>query len=295
MKFKPYVYILASLAIGYGAYQLSIKTANKFVLSEIQYDRPHDPRFDARPLTALESQEVDQALSQNFTYFGCGGQAYVFFSEDGKYALKFFKQRHFREPTHLNYIPFIKRYRDLKFAKRRKKISVEYGSYKLGFELLPELTALIYVHLNKTSHLNKNITFIDKFKIKHLIDLDKTDFILQRRAELVHDKIDRQMADGDIKGAKATVDSIIDLIITRCKLGYSDKDPNIATNCGILGDKAIKIDVGRLTLDPNMTRPLYYKPELYHLVKPFQRRLFEKHPSLAKYLEEKVNDVIINE
>jgi hypothetical protein len=295
MKIKPYVYILASLAIGYGAYQLSIKTANKFVLSEIQYDRPHDPRFDTRALSEAESQEVDKALSQNFTYFGCGGQAYVFFSEDGKYALKFFKQRHFREPTHLNYIPFIKRYRDLKFAKRKKKISVEYGSYKMGFELLPELTALVYVHLNKTSHLNKSITFIDKFKMEHQIDLDKTDFILQRRAQLVHDKIDFQMAAGDLDGAKHTVDSIVNLIITRCKLGYADKDPNIATNCGILGDKAIKIDVGRITIDPNMTRPLYYKPELFHLVKPFQRRLAEKYPELAKHLDEKVFDVIIHE
>lgn len=295
MKFKPYIYLLASLAIGYGAYHLSIKTANKFVLSEIQYDRPHDPRFDARPLTDLESQEVDKALSQNYTYFGCGGQAYVFFSEDGNYALKFFKQRHFREPTHLNYIPFIKRYRDLKFAKRKKKIAVEYGSYKLGFEQLPELTALVYVHLNKTSHLHKSITFIDKFKIAHQIDLDKTDFILQRRAQLVHDTIDRQMAAGNTAAAKHTIDAVIDLILTRCKKGYYDKDPNIATNCGILDDKAIKIDVGRLTLDPQMAKPLYYKPELYHLVKPFERRLAEKYPELAKYLDQKVTDVIIHE
>lgn len=295
MKLKPFVYLLASLAIGYGAYHLSIKTANKFVLSEIQYDRPHDPRFDTRPLTDLESQEIDKALSQNYTYFGCGGQAYVFFSEDGKYALKFFKQRHFREPTHLNYIPFIKRYRDLKFAKRKKKIAVEYGSYKLGFEELPELTALVYVHLNKTSHLHKNITFIDKFKMPHQIDLDKTDFILQRRAQLVHDTIDHHMAAGNLAAAQQTIDAVVDLILTRCKKGYYDKDPNIATNCGILEGKAIKIDVGRLTLDPKMAKPLYYKPELYHLVKPFQRRLAEKYPELAHYLDQKVTDVIIHE
>ena len=108
MKMKPYVYILASLAIGYGAFQLSIKTANKFVLSEIQYDRPTIPALILGPSRKLNLKKSDRALSQNYTYFGCGGQAYVFFSEDGKYALKFFKQRHFREPTHLNYIPFIK-------------------------------------------------------------------------------------------------------------------------------------------------------------------------------------------
>ncbi len=294
MKLKPLFYVLASCVLGYGAYQFSIKTADKFILAEVQYDRPYDARFDTRPLVPKEAQEVDKALSQKYTYFGCGGQAYVFFSEDGKYALKFFKQRHFREPTHLNYIPFIKRYRNLKYAKRKKKIQVEYGSYKMGFEQLPEETALVYVHLNKTSHLNKTLTFIDKFKMEHQIDLDKTDFILQRRAELVHDKIDRQVAAGDLEGAKRTISSVVDLIVIRCKKGYSDKDPNIATNCGILGDRAIKIDVGRFAIDPNMAKPLYYKPELYGLVRPL-RHWLNKYPELAQHLDEKVFQVVIHE
>lgn len=295
MRLKPLFYILASCAAGFGAYQLTVKTADKLILSEIQYDRPYDPSFDARPLTSEEHEEVDNALSQNYTYFGCGGQAYVFFSADGKYALKFFKQRHFREPTHLNYIPFIKKYRALKYAKRRKKIAVEYGSYKLGFEKFPEETALLYVHLNKTSHLNKQITFIDKFKMEHKIDLDKTDFILQRRAELVHDKIDQLMAAGDIKGAKHAISSIVDLIIFRAKKGYIDNDPKISTNCGILGDKAIKIDVGRFALDPKMKNPLYYKPELFYLVRPLHKWLSSKYPELAQHLDEKVFQVIIHE
>lgn len=295
MKLKSLFYLLASCAAAFAMYHLSIKTADKFVLSEIQYERPYNPDFDTRPLTQAEQQEVDTALSQNYTYFGCGGQAYVFFSDDGKYVIKFFKQRHFREPTHLNYIPFIKKYRDLKYVKRKKKITNEYGSYKLGFEEIPEETALVYVHLNKTSHLKKTITISDKFKLEHKIDLDKTDFILQRRAQLVHDKIDQQMAAGDIAGAKRTISSIVDLIVTRCKKGYTDKDPNIATNCGILGDKAIKIDVGRFGLEPLMANPLFYKPELFHIVQPFHKRLSEKYPELAKHLDEKVFQVIVHE
>jgi hypothetical protein len=295
MKFKPLIYVLATCAIGYGAYKLSVTTANKFILSEIQYDRPNNSAYDARPLTQQEAAEVDKALDQPYTYFGCGGQAYVFFSKDGKYAVKFFKQRHFKEPTHLNYIPFIKRYRDLKYAKRAKKIRVEYGSYKLGFEQLPEETALVYIHLNKTSHLKKNITFVDKFNMKHVIDLDKTDFILQRRADLVHDRINHQMATGDIEGAKKTISSIVHLIVTRCKKGYLDKDPNIATNCGILGDRAIKIDVGRFAIEPLMRKPLFYKPELLHLTHPFNRWLSQKYPELAKHLDHEVLQVILHE
>jgi len=295
MKFKPLIYILASCALGYGAYQLFIKTTNKLILSEIQYDRPYEPLYDARPLTQEEQQEVERALDQNYTYFGCGGQAYVFFSADGKYALKFFKQRHFREPTHLNYIPFIKKYRDLKYAKKKKKVQGEYGSYKLGFEALPEETALVYIHLNKTSHLKKNITYVDTFKMEHKIDLDKTDFILQRRAELVHDKISQQMAAGDLAGAKHTISSLVDLIVIRCKKGYADKDPKIVTNCGILKDKAIKIDVGRFAIDPRMKKPLFYKPELLRLVRPLRSWLAQEHPSLTEHLDQEILRVIAHE
>jgi hypothetical protein len=295
MKFKPLIYILASCALGYGAYQLFIKTTNKLILSEIQYDRPYEPLYDARPLTQEEQQEVERALDQNYTYFGCGGQAYVFFSADGKYALKFFKQRHFREPTYLNYIPFIKKYRDLKYAKKKKKVQGEYGSYKLGFEQLPEETALVYIHLNKTSHLKKSITYVDTFKMEHKIDLDKTDFILQRRAELVHDKISQQMAAGDLTGAKHTISTLVDLIVIRCKKGYADKDPKIVTNCGILKDKAIKIDVGRFAIDPRMKKPLFYKPELLRLVRPLRSWLAKEHPSLTEHLDQEILRVIAHE
>ncbi|MBS0649108.1 MAG: hypothetical protein JSS10_07805 [Verrucomicrobia bacterium] len=298
MKFKPWVYLLASCALGYGGYSLYQRSANpphQLSLSAIQYDRPYEPLYDTRPLTGEEQQEAEKALRQDYTYFGCGGQAYVFFSVDGKYALKFFDQRHFREPTHLNYIPFIKKYRDLKYAKRKKKVQGEYGSYKMGFEQLPEETALVYVHLNKTSHLKKSITYIDKQKKEHKIDLDKTDFIIQRRAELVHDKIHRQMAAGDVEGAKQTISSVVNLIVARCKKGYSDKDPNIATNCGILNGRAIKIDVGRFAIDPRMKNPLFFKPELFHLVRPFHHWLSQKYPDLAEHLNHEVFQVIAHE
>lgn len=269
-----------------------LNRTDRFMITEITSERPNDPAFDTRPLTPAENDEVSYALSQKYTYLGCGGQAFVFFSEDGKYALKFFKQRHFRQPTYLNYIPFISHYRNLKFAKRHKRIHQEYGSYKLGFEELPQETALVYLHLNKTDHLKKKITLIDRLHIEHQVDLDTTDFILQRRAQLVPDTMNTQMKTHDIEGAKKTIRAIVDLIVYRCKSGYGDKDPNIATNCGIFEGKAIKIDVGRFYRDPRMKLPLFYKPELFHLTRPFRKWLSENHPELVPHLDAEVQKVI---
>ncbi len=280
--------LLATFAVAFYFFEKN----DRFLPIEIQSDHPYEPAFESRTLSQEEKTEINQALSQKYTYLACGGQAFVFFSEDGKYALKFFKQRHFRQPTYLNYIPFIDCYRTLKFAKRKKRLHQEYKSYKLGFNELYKETALVYLHLNKTDQFKRSVTLIDRLNLEHHIDLDTTDFILQKRAQLVPDTINSQMKQGDVEGAQKTISSVIDLIVYRCKSGYGDKDPNIATNCGIYEGRAIKIDVGRFYHDERMKKPLFYKPELFHLTRPFRKWLVEHHPDLVPHLDNEVQKVI---
>jgi len=285
---KKLLFLLAVIGLAAFVGRLWLKKTDKFMLPLITSNRPPNPEFDVRPLSESEEAEVHLACSQKYTYFGCGGQAYVFFSEDGKYVLKFFKQHHFRQPSHLDWIPFIKTYRDRKYSKRRKRLSLDYGSYKMGFEQLPEETAILYPHLNPSSHLKKVVTVVDKLKIEHPIDLDKTDFLLQRRAVLVTTDIEQKMAQGDIIGAKDTISKVLDLIVTRCKKGFCDRDPNILTNCGMLSGRAIKVDVGRFTRDLRMADPLLFKPETYRIVRPFRLWLAPRFPELAAHLEDEI-------
>jgi hypothetical protein len=292
MQYKKLIFTAAVFTAGIATALYFFQKNDRFLTIEIKSDHPYEPAFETRPLSDAEFDEVDRALSQKYTYLACGGQAFVFFSEDGKYALKFFKQRHFRQPTYLNYIPFIDRYRKLKFSKRKKRINQEYGSYRLGFNELPHETALVYLHLNKTDLFKRSVTLIDRLKLQHQVDLDTTDFILQRRAYLVPDTINEQMRANDAESAKKTISSVVDLIVYRCKSGYGDKDPNIATNCGIYEGRAIKIDVGRFYHDSRMKHPLFYKPELFHLTRPFRKWLEVHHPELVPHLDKEVHKVI---
>jgi hypothetical protein len=234
MKFKWIFLAGLGVLAFYGTMRFCLDKTGKFIVTDMMNDRPFDPAFETRPLNVQEEQEVRQALSQTYTYFGCGGQAFVFFSEDGNYVVKFFKQNHFWTPTHLNYIPFAEKYRDRKFAKRYKRIRRDYESYKIGFEEFGERAGLLFLHLNKTDHLHIKLKVIDKLHIEHAIDLDTTDFIVQRRAGLVFPTIHRLMQQGAVVEAKNAVSEVVHLIVARCKHGLRDKDPNIATNCGIL-------------------------------------------------------------
>src|SRR3954464_15045331 len=52
------------------------------------------------PSTLIDDpQLIDQILSQKFTYFNKGSQAYVYISEDKKYILKFLKQNKLHPDT----------------------------------------------------------------------------------------------------------------------------------------------------------------------------------------------------
>lgn len=291
---KKWLVAIGILGVAVATTLYLVEKNDRFLTVEIQSSHPYEPAFDTRPLSSAEWGEVKTALSQKYTYFGCGGQAFVFFSEDGNYAIKFFKQRHFRQPTYLNYIPFIDHYRKIKFAKRKKRITQEYTSYKIGFEELPKETELVYLHLNNTDYFKQTVTLIDRLKMEHHIDLDSTNFILQRKAQLVPDTINTDMQTGNVNGAKQTISAIVGLIVHRCKLGYGDKDPNIATNCGIYHGKAIKIDVGRFYHDARMKNPLFYKPELYRLTRPFRKWLSDHHPELVSHLDKEVQHVIFH-
>ncbi len=292
MKYKYIFYILLAWWGGLSLTRFCMKQTGQLQLSLIHSTRPCDPLFDTRPPTPQEEIETDEALSQKYTYFGCGGQAYVFFSDDGKYVIKFFKQHHFNPPTYLNYIPGISQYRDRKFAKRRKRLLQDYLSYKTGFEQLPHETEIVYVHLNPTSHIKKQLTLIDKLNIVHKIDLDTTDFLIQRRADGVLSTIKEKMRAGDKEGAKKTIDQLITLVLTRCQKGFGDGDPNLITNCGIYKDHAIKIDIGRFSNSPLMKEPLFYKPELYAITRNLRNWLVHNSPELVEHLDSSVMEVI---
>ena len=256
----------------------------------ISSNRPFDPQWQTRSLSPEEHIELKEAFSQKYRYFGCGGQCYAFFSEDGKYALKFFKQKLYTIPLwhHLIPIPYIfDRYKEKKRWKRQDKIQRDFSSYKTAFEDLQELTGVVYVHLNRTDHLQQSITLIDRLHIEHSLDLDRFDFILQKRAEMIYPKLESLIQQDQIEPAKQIIDQIKTLILTRCQQGYEDWDPNIKTNCGLLANKtgyqAIKIDIGRFIVNPEMQTPQMCQAELTKILSPLHTWLKEQNSQLAQY------------
>lgn len=294
MKLKHYINsaLFLVLFIAIGAFCKS--RTDKFTVQAVRSSRPFNPMWEGHPLTPQESLEVEQAMGESYTYYGCGGQSYIFFSDSDRYVLKLFKQKNFTYPVWLSYLPvpyLLDRYKEKKRWKRDDKLFRDFSSYKTAFDDLQPFTGVIYIHLNPTSHLNRAITITDNLGIQHQIDLDRFDFILQKKAEYVYDRINDAVRDGDIEKAKRATAQVIHFIVNRCKLGYHDRDPNIRTNCGFIGEDMVKIDVGRLVYREEIKEPKVYLNELAKITAPFKAWLQDEHPVLFAHFEEEMDKV----
>lgn len=244
--------------------------------------------------SSLEDKEVENILNQTFSYLDCGGQSYVFLSEDGKYVLKFFKFHHVRIPIWMNFLPLPKKmkdYRSYKIAKKAKTLNRTFSSYNLAFEHFKDKTGLVYLHLEKTHFLDRKIEIIDKIGIHHKIASDNVAFVLQKRGTLFYKQIDLFMRQGSLDKAKEALSAIIDLAIIRCERGLGDEDPNFCTNFGFIDENAAQIDVGRFYFDESEKTPEVYRPEIYRITRNLKNWIQDNHPELMQHFNEKIQEI----
>lgn len=295
---KRLVFLLLVLGAVYGAGRLYFRVTGGFTIGNITWDLAHDPRWDIRPLTNKEQTAVDSILDQKFSYLGKGCQSYVFLSEDGDYVVKFFKYQRFRTQPWLDYLTFIppvEHYKKRKTEKKMNKLEGLFASWKIAFEGLKLETGLIFVHLNRTQNLNKTLVIYDKMGLEHNIDLDKMQFLVQRKAEMLCPYIKNLMDKRDTQEAKNMLDRIIVLIISEYVRGYADNDHALMQNTGVLDGFPIHIDVGQFVKEENAKSPQVYKQDLFSKTFKFRKWLKRNYPELLEYLEFRLKEVIGNQ
>lgn len=275
--------------------RFSQQQTDNFTLLGILPNHPYDSNYETTPLDVEEKKTLFHALDQSYTYLRKGGQAYAFISEDGNYVIKFFKQRLYQTSTLLNFLPlpkFLYHYRYKHNFKRKDKLRRDFFSYKIAFEELKEETGILYAHLNPTDHLKKTLEIVDKIGIHHSLDLDQIDFIVQKQADSPYWAIDQMIRQGHMQQAKIAIGHILDLISSRAKKGFYDRDPDIETNCGLLQNRAIKIDVGSFVRNPMMETKKGHNEEILRVTAPFEKWIQDFHPELMLPFKQQLNEVL---
>jgi len=269
-KFDLSLRLILILALFIVASRLTHKVTQGFTIHAIQSNFPFNPDW------VVQNPPLPDIFDQRFTFMGFGGQCYVFASEDGQYVIKFFKNR-------------LNRVLPWQVARKKKlesKLNRDFTSYKIAMEKLPDETALLYVHLNKTDDLKKTVRIVDRLGIEHPINLDQVDFIVQRRAQMPFPRLIHFVQNNDLDSAKAMIDSIYNLLAARASKGIYDEDANVHRNCGFIDDKPIIIDVGRLKEDPTRIDPAIQRADFVRGTEKLRPFLKEISQDLSQYFEE---------
>lgn len=262
-----------------------------FRIAKITSELPHNPDWEVAVIDPPQ-----ELISQEYTFLGKGVQCYAFESEDKKTVLKVFKHYHaWPSNDTLKKMPlpsFLEGYRAKSLAARYKRINSIFSSCKIAMEELKEETGMLYLHLNKTAHIGKKLTLVDKIGIKYEIDLDTTPFLLQKKGVLLFDKLTELIKSGETERTQEAIRSMLTLIATRCQKGISNTDPILNRNVGFFGMQAIEIDTGSFAKNPYFTKPYQWKKEMLNESAELQEWL-EKHcPELIPFFHAEVHALI---
>ncbi len=258
---------LVSAGIIYGYNRLT----DGYSLSQMRSELPNDPAFASPNLSWEEEEQIRDKLNQPFRYLGKGCQFYAFGSENGKYVLKFLKQKHLRQPS-----PFQKK----TIARREERVERLFSSVQLAYQKMPLESGLLYIHLNRLPAMGSKVTLIDKMGLKHIIAIDDYEFVLQERARTVKEVFAEITSEEE---AQARIDQLVALVHARCAKGICDRDRSFAENVAFVEDedRALFVDVGQFYEDETIVQRSEEELQrrlgnLYHFL--------EKHHSSFSYL-----------
>lgn len=279
----------------YGVGRLYYLFTDGFMESNIIYNVPQELLRDSKPLSEENQKALKAILAQEFFYLGKGCQSYVFSSQDGKYVLKFFKYQRFRPQAWLDrfaFIPPVDRYRLSKIAKKKRKLDNAFSSWKLAYEELQAETGVVYVHLNKSADWQNKLVIYDKLGLRHEIDLNKVEFMVQKRARMLCPELLRMKENEEHQNAREHIDRLLTLLLSEYHRGYADNDHALMQNTGIYDSTPIHIDVGQFVKNPIASDPKVYNQELFSKMWKFRKWLRENYSELADYTDQRLKEII---
>ena len=280
MRRSKWVLLALIPFLAYGVARFCHVQTDGFKMSKIRSNCPRSQLSKGSDLP----KDLDATLSQPFTYLGKGKQSFAFLSEDQTTVLKLFNNRYQRKIVWFSRLPFSQD----KVIYLQSKLELLNASYELAFKQLQSKTGLLYLHLSPTEHLKRTVTLIDKLGIAHRIPLDTTGFALQKRGTLAYAHLSHLMKEGKREEALQALRSMLDLILSRCKLGIADNDPLIRTNLGFIESIPFYIDIGPFSKDACERETKIYVPEVIKITTSLRHWLETHHPSLVSPFEEMV-------
>lgn len=186
-------------------------------------------------------------LDQPFYFLGSGNQSYAFASEDGKWVLKLIKFHCLTTHDPYQLLPrvgFLAKIREERDLERKRKIDRVFHGFHIAYTFDRENCGLACYHLPGKDELHHETVVYDKAGKKHVLDLNRYVFALQKKAVTTGELLSQ----GDLQEAEDHLCSLFAMFKQEFEDGLYDGDHNVIHNTGFADGKPMRIDFGKLTL-----------------------------------------------
>jgi len=207
------------------------------------------PPLDLVDLSQGEEGELDPVIfTQKYRYLAEGRQCFALESEDGLYVMKFFKKNHFNKKKWAKNKGFFRHFRFNEHDKSklwRTQLIQTARCFHTAIGSLHQESGLMYSHFHKTSFFKEPLKVRALFGYQE-IDLNETSFVVQRKAEMVVDRLSKCLSRNDTKAAVDSLRELRKLLISRALKGFTDDKQYYQVNYGFIDSRAVQLDVGKL-------------------------------------------------
>ena len=284
--------IICSLVFFIGLERLYYRQNGGFSIAKITSQLP----ATAASFSSEELQNADLLLDQSFHFLGYGGTSFVFLGDDKKTVLKLFKHQHlFSHSVFFRcFLPgtcdLFRVSKILEGEKKHlhKRQAFFFNSCSLAYQNVKEDSGLIFLCLKPSSYFARQIKLIDAWRIPHYFDLSRTEFALQKKADLFFPTLEALLKGGRKAEIKAAIDDLLSLLSRRCEKGIADRDPNLSINFGFVEGRVIEFDLGSYFVNPMLNTPFAQAKERYFSTYALQNWLEKHSPDLLEYLLDRI-------
>lgn len=266
----------------------------QFKLSNIKREWP---KINAQAITQEQKNLLKEIVSaQSFHYLDRGKQSFVFESQDGRYVLKFFDARCLRSGDYSFFFSINKDH----CAKKLKQL---FEGYQVALNNPAVDAGILVLQLAPDPFYTFQVKVVDRFGVKHEIDLAEIPFVLQEKAIPLRELITTLLNDHRVDEVKKRLRLVVDMYVKGYQEGIVDLDHNFMYNTGFVANYPIRIDLGRLKIEESVKDPRNYGLDLekvmYVRLGSWLERHFPKHrkeilDDMKNKIEEVSNGDIIN-
>lgn len=256
--------------------------------------------FDLRRIGAISEEtisineapaEILPLLSQRFAYLGRGRQSFAFESLDGKYVLKLPRIDRYETKLWMKSLPFMKKRAEASVQHKKMRKDFVFNSFRIAFSEMKEQTGLLYIHLEKTSHL-PCIEIVDRIGRSYSISLNDTIFLLQKKLPMGFPALHRCLVEKDLELAKIMIDRFLDLAVFRAKKGIFNRDSNFFMNFAYNKEQFFQIDVGSFHKKSWCSKEAAFQESMAESATQIRPWIESVDPELWNWTEKRIYEIL---